>query len=109
MAAAVNDADNAAGTAQVYDTAAAVNDANDAADQLHDAAGKWDDAAAYQLLVLPKWYDAAADWERLCLIYATTGFRLPYATAAGIHLLYATAAGIDLQHAVITGGRKCVA
>ena len=48
LAAAVNDADDAAGIAQLYDAAAAVNDADDAAaQQLHDAAGKcWDDAAA---------------------------------------------------------------
>ncbi len=59
--------------------------------------------------VLPKWYDAAAEWEWLRLLYATTGFCLPYGTAAVINLPYATAAGIDLQHAVITGGRKCAA
>ena len=50
--------------------------------------------------MLPKWYDAAAEEERHHLFNATTGFRLPYATAAGIN---------RLQYAVITGGRKCAA
>ena len=40
LAAAVNDADDAAGNAQLYDAAAAVNDVDDAAVQLHDAAGE---------------------------------------------------------------------
>ncbi len=55
LAAAVNDADDAAGTAQLYDAAAAVNDANDAAAQLHDAA--WDDAAGGQWRLIPNTAD----------------------------------------------------
>ncbi len=40
LAAAGNDANDAAGTTQLYDAAAAVNDADDAAVKLHDAVGK---------------------------------------------------------------------
>ena len=40
LAAAVNDANDAAGTTQLYDSAEAVDDANDTAAQLHDAAGE---------------------------------------------------------------------
>jgi hypothetical protein len=46
LAAAVNDANDAAWTAQLYDAAAGVNDADDSVAQLHNAACEWDDAAA---------------------------------------------------------------